>query len=161
MVGKRLLINLLLVIFLMPTAEVRADGGMVAVLLSDDVVAYHRVVEYFRTALELPVSVYNLNGDVEQAPAVMKKMAADKPRLILALGSKAAFISKMWTEDSQQPPVLFALVLNWQRYGLLESANMAGISAEVAPGTQLANILMFVPSIKRIGVIYNRSLRPT
>ncbi len=162
MTGKRF-ISLLLACWLLtaPASTRAAGGGTVAALLSDDIVAYHQVVEYFKTALAMPVAVYNLDGDVERAPAVMAEVAAIKPACILALGAKAALVSKTWTEKKRRPPVLFALVLNWRRYDLLEAANVAGIAAEVAPGTQLANVLMFVPTIKRVGVIYNKDQSET
>ncbi len=127
----------------------------IAALLSDDVLAYHRVLEHFRAVVNLPVATFNLDGKIDRAPEVMQKVMAAKPACILALGAKAAVVAKTWTQDSGQPPVLFALVLNWRRYGLDQAPNIAGIEAEVAHATQLANVKMLLPGIKRVGVIYN------
>ncbi len=127
----------------------------IAALLSDDVLAYHRVLEHFRAVVNLPVTSFNLEGKIDRAPEVMRRVMAANPACILALGAKAAVAAKTWTRESGRPPVLFALVLNWRRYGLDKAPNIAGIEAEVAYATQLANVKMFLPAIRRLGVIYN------
>jgi len=151
--GVHLFVILLLWLPLRPAYG--AGPPVVAALLSDDVLAYHRVLEHFRAAVTMQVKVFNLEGDVERAPEVMQRLAATTPACILALGAKAAVVAKTWTEESGRPPVLFALVLNWRRYGLDRAENLAGIEAEVAYATQLANVKLFLPRIRRIGVIYN------
>jgi ABC-type uncharacterized transport system substrate-binding protein len=76
--------------------------------------------------------------------------------LIFTLGAKASFIAKTWTVDRPDIPVLFAMVLNWRKYDLVDGQNnVSGITSDVAPGTQLANMMLFAPGIKRIGVIYS------
>jgi putative ABC transport system substrate-binding protein len=83
---------------------------------------------------------------------------ASKPSLIMAFGAKAAYFAKAATQNNQQVPVVFAMVLNWQRYGLLEGQdNLAGINAEVSPGTQLLSMNLLLPEVSRIGVIYSES----
>ncbi|MCI5212086.1 MAG: hypothetical protein D3910_25650, partial [Candidatus Electrothrix sp. ATG2] len=131
----------------------------VALLLSDDESVYHEPIKAFLAEVEHPAHVFNLQGDIKKDPALKGKLFSINPRLIFALGAKAAFTAKLWTRDRQDIPVLFALVLNWQRYKLLNQKNMAGIAAEIAPGTKFANITILSPEIKRIGVIYSSHSR--
>ena len=135
---------------------VKASAGPIAVLLSDEEEAYSMPINTFVKEIGNPVILYNLNGDIQKAPAIMAEIFSKKPDLIFALGAKAAYISKVWTSDRQEIPVIFAMVLNWQRYKLLDGQNnIAGIAYDVAPGTQFVNMTLFSPNAKRIGVIYS------
>jgi len=76
--------------------------------------------------------------------------------LIFALGAKAAWFAKSSTKKRPDIKVIFAMVLNHQRYHLDDGQiNIAGISSDIAPGTQLFNLSLFSPDIKRIGLIYS------
>ncbi|MEW6595143.1 MAG: ABC transporter substrate binding protein [Thermodesulfobacteriota bacterium] len=158
MTTKKILAIILLC--LLPTttpSPARADD-QVAILLSDSEDAYLQPVATFRESMEVPVEIYNLEGDIHRAPALMEKILATRPALIFALGAKAAFIAKTWTVDQQEIPVVFAMVLNWQKYQLTAGQdNVAGIASDVAPGTQFLNMTMFAPASRRVGVIYSEA----
>ncbi len=146
--------GLLLMFLLLWTAK--ASAGPIAVLLSDEEEAYSMPINTFIKEIGNPVELYNLQGDIKNAPEIMDEIISKKPDLIFALGAKAAYTSKVWTTDRQEIPVIFAMVLNWQRYNLLDGQdNIAGIAYDVAPGTQFVNMTMFSPNAKRIGVIYS------
>lgn len=133
-----------------------APGGPIAILLSDSEAAYAQQVAIFKEEVGMPVQVFNLHGDLAHDPGLKKKLFAVRPTLIFALGAKAAYAAKLWTQDRQDIPVLFAMVLNWQRYKLLEgSRNIAGIAAEISPGAQFVNMTMFLPTMRRIGLLYS------
>ncbi len=127
----------------------------IALLFSDNESVYQGPMKAFRTEIDHPVHVFNLQGAIKKDPTLKRRIFSTNPRLIFALGAKAAFTAKLWTREHQDIPVLFALVLNWQRYKLMDQKNMAGIAGEIAPGTKFANITVFSPDIKRIGVIYS------
>jgi ABC-type uncharacterized transport system substrate-binding protein len=130
--------------------------GPIAVFLSDTEEAYTRPVATFIDEIQMPVQFFNLKGKIDNAPREMKRIFAIHPALILALGAKAAYTAKVWTADHPQIPVIFAMVLNWRRYKLLDGQNnIAGIASEVAPGTQFVNLTMASPRAKRIGAIYS------
>jgi len=131
-------------------------GGPVAILVSDSDEAYRKQAESFRDDVDLPAQVFNLQGDISADPALKDRIFAAKPVLIYALGAKAAYAAKLWTQNRQEIPVIFAMVLNWQRFNLLDgSTNMAGIAAEMPAGTQFINLSIFSPGVKRIGVVYS------
>lgn len=139
-----------------PPLAAAASDGPIAILLSDSEAAYGQQVTIFSEEIGLPVRVFNLHGDLAHDPGLKEKFFAVRPALIFALGAKAAYVAKLWTQDRQDIPVLFAMVLNWQRYKLLDdNTNIAGIAAEISPGAQFVNMTMFLPTMRRIGLIYS------
>lgn len=160
MIGRNLLNKILLVLLAsgIALASMPAAGEerFIAVLMSDSEQAYSAPIASFTEEVNQPVEVYNLKGDVEKAPAVMAEILRKKPSLIFALGAKAAVVSKVWTKDHQEIPVIFAMVLNWERYDLFAGQdNFAGIAFDIAPGTHLANLSLIAPENNRVGVIYS------
>ncbi|MFZ5797856.1 MAG: ABC transporter substrate-binding protein [Thermodesulfobacteriota bacterium] len=147
---------LFLLLFLPGTIHGERREPWIAVLLSDSEKAYEEPLRTFTDSVALEVRVFNLQGDIRNDPGLKTKLFADTPSLIFALGAKAAFVAKLWTRDRQDIPVLFAMVINWQRYKLLDDqSNIAGISSEVNPGNQFLNLSILAPRIRRIGVIYS------
>jgi len=128
----------------------------IAILLSDSEDAYSIPAASFEEAAMLPVTTFNLEGNIRKKPNLKDELFQAKPALIFALGAKAAYLAKVWTKDKPDVPVIFGMVLNWKRYKLLEDQdNIAGIAAEMAPGTQFVNLTTFVPNVRKIGVIYS------
>ncbi|HIJ90745.1 MAG: hypothetical protein OEV89_08565 [Desulfobulbaceae bacterium] len=153
---KLIFIFLALGLWVGTPARAAAPNGPVVILLSDSEAAYGQQVAIFSEEIGLPVQVFNLHGDLAHNPGLKDKLFACRPSLIFALGAKAAYAAKLWTQDRQDIPVLFAMVLNWQRYKLLDgSSNIAGIAAEISPGAQFVNMTMFLPSMRRIGLLYS------
>jgi putative ABC transport system substrate-binding protein len=156
---KRAALLLLLGLWIIPAHPAWAQNtlGPIAVLLSDTEEAYARPVASFTQEIQMPVQIFNLKGEIDNAPQEMARIFAIRPALILALGAKAAYTAKVWTADHPKIPVIFALVLNWRRYKLMDGQdNIAGIASEVAPGTHFLNMTLTSPRVKRIGVIYSR-----
>jgi putative ABC transport system substrate-binding protein len=130
----------------------------VAVLLSDSEAVYEQPLVQLKAKLKHRVDIFNLEGDIHRAPQVMSQVMASKPALIVAFGAKAAYFAKVATQENQEIPVIFSMVLNWQRYRLLEGqTNLAGIDAEVSPGTQLLSMNLLFPNVKRLGVVYSKT----
>lgn len=159
--GRMLQINiistLLWVVLLVTSGPLAAAERPVVVLLSGNESAYSHPVETFKSAIQQPVKVYNLKGSIDHAPQVMSSILSENPALIFALGAKAAYVAKIWTADRHDIPVLFAMVLNWQKYNLLAGQdNIAGIGYDLDPGIQFANLSLLTPKVKRLGVIYSR-----
>ncbi len=147
---------LLSLLSLVPGPVAAGTEGWVAVLLSDSEPIYEQPLQTFRAAMTREVRPFNLHGDILHNPQLKSNIFQDPPSLIFALGAKAAYTAKLWTKDRQDIPVLFAMVLNWQKYTLLEGqTNLAGISSEVNPGNQFLNLSLLAPRVRRIGVIYS------
>ncbi len=160
MAGKlsliKILIALTLILLCSTAVSAQQSRQQVAILLSDSEQAYLKPVSAFSNEIGMEVQVYNLQGDLRRDPRLMDKLLASRPSLIFALGAKAAYAAKLWTHQHQEIPVIFAMVLNWQKYDFLKGQdNMSGIASEVAPGIQFLNLSMFVPTARRIGIIYS------
>lgn len=139
-----------------PALAAAEAKGPVAILLSDNSEAYHQQATSFSGEVGIPCQVFNLQGDIQRDPGLKDRLFAGQPALIYALGAKAAYAAKLWTKDRQDITVIFTMVLNWQRYNLLEGqTNIVGIAAEISPGTQFANMTIFSPTVKRIGLLYS------
>lgn len=148
-------ITTMLALILLSFGCIAAEQTIIA-LLSDDTESYQQPLKAFKEKIKQPVITYNLHGDIDQAPVIMEKILQHKPTLIFALGAKAAWFAKSSTKKRTDIKVIFAMVLNHQRYQLDDGQeNIAGISSDIAPGTQLFNLSLFSPGISRVGIIYS------
>ena len=150
---------IVLVYFIICPMSFSFSHDHVAVLLSNDVPAYIAPINAFTAELGLPVTIYNLEGDVNRGSTIMGKIYDNHPSLIYVLGAKAAYAAKSESiKRKEKIPIVFAMVLNWERYDLLNGApNISGVSMDVDPGTQFAYMRLFAPHVKRIGVIYSKT----
>ena len=159
MIGKIFRINMILALvcgLIVVTANQALSAGPIAVLLSDDEEAYTRPVAAFINEVDVPVEVFNLQGDISRNPNLANEIFSRNPSLIFTLGAKAAYAAKLWTRNRPVVPVVFAMVLNWKKYGFhVGQDNITGIAMEVEPGTQFANMALFSPDVRRLGVIYS------
>lgn len=134
--------------------ETRRD--LIVILVSDMEDAYGKALDAYVEEADFPVHIVNLKGDISKAGDVMKKVMALQPSLLFCLGAKASFMAKVWTADRPDIPVIFAMVLNPEKYELNSGQkNIAGIATEVDPGAQFANLSLFFPKIRNIGMIYS------
>ena len=148
-------ITTMLALILLSFGCIAADQTIIA-LLSDDTESYKQPLKAFKEKIKQPVITYSLHGDINQAPEILEKILQHKPALIFALGAKAAWFAKASTKKRPEIKVIFAMVLNHQRYQLDDGQeNIAGISSDTAPGTQLFNLSLFSPHIKRVGLVYS------
>ena len=157
LLNKSLALLFLVVWVILQAGQSSGKERSVTILVSDNEEVYSNAIAGFTAEVDQPVTIYNLEGDVERAPALMARILQERPLLIFALGAKAAVVSKVWTKDHPEIPVIFAMVLNWERYNLLKGQeNIAGIAYDIAPGTHLANLAMISPESNRIGIIYSK-----
>ena len=148
--------TLLLVFAIFIAPNVFAAERPTIILFSDDSQSYRQPAEVFKHKHKRKILEYSLEGRLENVAAIMEQVMAQKPALIFALGAKAAWFAKTATKDHLDTQVLFAMVINWQHYDLLDGQpNMTGISAEISPGTQLFNLSLLSPQAKRVGVIFS------
>lgn len=158
MAGKAYIIKgfLILITLLFSTVALAEEEQWVAVLLSQSEEAFEMPVRSFNDSIGKEVREFNLHGNIRNHSDLKRLLEKDKPALIFALGAKAAFAAKLWTRTRQDVPVIFAMVLNWQKYGFLkDQSNITGISSEVNPGNQFLSLGMFAPKVRRVGVIYS------
>lgn len=103
-----------------------------------------------------------LKGDRNDAE-LPRRLLERKPKVIVAIGTNAAMLLKAHYErlpPDQQVPVVFAMVLDPIKQGLIESAErsgtrFAGVALAVRPLRQFQALRDAVPAAQRVGVIYN------
>jgi putative ABC transport system substrate-binding protein len=100
---------------------------------------------------------YNMEGDVTKGRQIAREIKSKRPGLVLTLGTAATKVAK---EEIKDIPIIFAMVLDPVREGLLEStqgsgSNLAGVSLAIPVLPQFQTFKAFLPKLRKIGVIYN------
>jgi len=131
-----------------PTVSSSAE---VAVIKSQDILPYNQAVEGFRSLTQLEVKEYDMKGDIEEGLRIINQVKRLKPAAVLAVGSKAAVLAK---ENLSEIPLVYCIVIDPEKYGL-QTSNVTGIALEIPVDTQLKTFKAVVPTLKRIGVVYD------
>lgn len=134
----------------MSLAFARTD---VAVLVSDALSVYDAPVARFKETVGRPVTVFDIQGSRPRAQAIVNQLKADPPPLVFAVGAKAAYTA---VNDLPGIPIVFAMVLDPNKYGI-SGTQVTGVSMDVPPEATLAQFQLFVPGVKRIGVLLSAS----
>ena len=129
----------------------------IAVLTSADISSYNQAIEAFGQNLpdgsNLVLRTYNLEGDLTKGHAIVQQILRSGVDLVLAVGLKAALVAKM---DIDHVPVIFCMVLNPMKFDL-RASNLTGIALEIPFQEQIRPLRTIVPTLTRIGVLYNPS----
>lgn len=130
-----------------------AGAAEVAILKSADLAAYNQAVAGFKAAMPSSTTFveYDMQGDVGRGQKLARKIRASDTTLLLAVGVKAALVAKLEIVDI---PVIFCMVLDPAKHDL-KAPNMTGIRLEVPINRQFSTMRSVLPSLKRIGVLYD------
>ncbi len=120
----------------------------IVVLTSKDAAPYNSFVEEFKSALpESTVKVINMEGDVAKGGAMIKKAVDNKADLIVALGSRAAWVA----QNKQDIPVMFSMLSSPEKYDL---GGRTGVRIRFSTYQQMRVFREILPGVRRIGVLY-------
>jgi len=122
----------------------------VAIVLSRSLSAYVAAVKGFQaSAAPLECRVLNMEGDQEKGRRIIQRLRPDKTRLVVAVGTEAAFAAKTLNRSI---PLICTMVLNPP-----DSLNRQAAGIIIKPGidSQLMRIHKLLPTKNRIGVIYD------
>lgn len=130
-----------------------ATGIKIAILNSSDIAAYQEAMAGFKSTGPSGAlyTQYDLHGDFELGKKLARKIRASDPGLVLAVGLKAALAAKLEIVDT---PVVYMMILDPLRHHLI-APNMTGTMLDVTTDRQLRLIRTFLPSIQRVGVLYD------
>jgi putative ABC transport system substrate-binding protein len=148
---RRTAVTLLcLLIFLAPDPVGAAE---VAILTSADLAAYNQAVAGFKAAMPPSTTFieYDMQGNMARGRKLARKIRASDATLLLAVGVKAALVSKLEIVDI---PVVFCMVLDPARHDL-NAPNMTGIRLDVPIERQFKTMRSVLPPVKRLGVLYD------
>jgi putative tryptophan/tyrosine transport system substrate-binding protein len=148
-------IGVLLYVFttLLPWTSEAATGIEIAILNSSDIAAYQEATAGFKATGPSGAlyTQYDLHGDLELGKKLARKIRASDAALVLAVGLKAALAAKLEIVDT---PVVYMMILDPLKHQLI-APNMTGTMLEVTTDRQLKLIRTFLPSIHRVGVLYD------
>ena len=123
----------------------------VAVLKSTDVAAWRPALEALRQGLAgHTVTEYDLRGDRNEAGRVLAALKA-RPVLLVTFGPFAAEVVR---ESAPDTFLVFCMVQDPAKAGLLDSVNASGVAFSTPIKNQLAAFRMVYPRGVRIGVIH-------
>lgn len=135
-------------LMMLPTVLFSAE---VAVIKSQDLLPYDQAVAGFRSVSRANIAEYNMKGDETTGPGIIEQIRQHKPDAVLAVGVKAAVLAKKQISDI---PLVYCVVIDPEKYGL-EEGNITGILLEVPINSQFKIFKAAVPTLKRIGVLYD------
>ncbi|MDD5224216.1 MAG: ABC transporter substrate-binding protein [bacterium] len=130
----------------------QAVSAEVAVFLSGDMEAYQSALAGVRKSVQgADLTEFNMKDNLETGKNLVITIRDKKPKAILALGARAA---KLAREEITDIPVIYCLVFNPFELGL-EAANISGVAMIASPDSQFENFKAVLPSLKRLGVLYD------
>lgn len=129
----------------------QAKGQNIAVIKSHDIAPFNEALAGFTAACNSQITEYDLRGSKRRKRRILKRIKANKPELVLAVGALAAQVAK---EAFHDIPVVFFMVPNPHKFSL-KGENMAGISLDIPVEIQFAMYKSLVPTLHTIGAIYD------
>jgi len=129
-----------------------AGAAEVALLKSSEQTGWRPTIEALRrTASGHNVTEWDIKGDRAEGERVLAALAG-KIALIVAMGPMAAQLAR---EKAPELPLVFCMVQDPAKAGLLGIPNVAGVAFGIPVKNQLAAFRMVNPRAARIGVVYN------
>ena len=136
---------------MMVTTAPAAPPSRVLVVTSDDLPQYRQPVEAFVAAYAGDARVIDIGHSKEAGRDRIERAVAEGPvDAIFAVGAQAAWLSR---KVLPEVPLAFAMVIDWQRYGLGDNAS--GISVELPVDALLTRFKLLLPNLRRLGMIYS------
>ncbi len=142
----------LLVVLLSLTTPVLCYSKDVAAIKSMDILPYREAVKGFSDAVDARVIEYVITGDKDNLVIVVSM--SRKADLVFTLGTDALRLVK---DKLRDVPVVYTFVLNPDTVIGSGRPNFIGIDMNIPPEEHFSALLQVVPSVKRIGVIYDPS----
>ena len=129
-----------------------ANRALVSVIFSSDIEPYQQAWSGFRTLLnDKKVAVWSSQYFIKQKnpESIVSLVKAEKPDIILALGTRAAKFSQQYLNNF---PIVYALVLNPEN---IEGNNITGVLLDIPARMELESVKKIFPEVKKIGAIYS------
>lgn len=118
------------------------------VLISDSIPEYQETAQAFADSYKGQVQVYHLEGNKAKAMKIAQDLSSDPPPAIFAIGAKAAYIS---VQQLSYIPCVYSMVHDPVKYGIYGD-KVTGIAGQPSAEVTLAQIRVFLPKVKKIGV---------
>ncbi len=129
----------------------RALAIEVSIVTSSDIIPYNNCVEGIKASLsDYSLQLTNIEKDLEKGRLALKKIRKKNPKLIFAVGPRAAFVL---AEQPPDIPRFFCMVQNPELL-LARKGLYPGVSLNIPPRFQMEKIKAAFPDRKRVGVFF-------
>jgi len=129
----------------------------ILIVKSENLPQYQAPIAAFRQAVARETVEIDIGGSRETGSRLLREIASErKPEAVFALGAKAAYLSKELLPDT---PMVFAMVLGWSRYDLIEGS-VTGVAVEIPEEALFTRFKLMLPRLRTLGVIYSRETDP-
>lgn len=149
---RKLIFCFSIVILFIFTSSAHSAG--IAVVKSDSLKAYNKVLTGISLESRLPVEEFDMKGDKDRGQKIFDLLNAKRPSVIITIGPEASILAKKLIKDI---PIVFCMVPDYSKYGL-SGNNITGISIQLPLKTQLTILKSVTPNVRNVGVIYNPKL---
>lgn len=126
------------------------DQREAVLLLSKDPFPYEDLARAFEDGLGVPVREVDLDHDPDPAAAV-RRVAAEKPNLILSAGLLAGRLVRSEVHDI---PSILTLIDDPRRYDLI-TPNNCFLSNNPEPKAVIEQVARLLPKARRLGLVYD------
>jgi ABC-type uncharacterized transport system substrate-binding protein len=125
------------------------DAPTTVIIKSNDKTMLDPPIEAFIEQVEANVVVYS--GIPDDPKVLADAIRSHKPALLFALGTPAA---RFASDFLPNVPLLFAMVVNYERHDFTKRDNVMGIAFESAPAAEFAKFKMVAPDMRRVVAFY-------
>lgn len=132
----------------------RSFATGIAVVKSDSLKAYNKVVTGISLESKMPIEEFDMKGDRDRGQKIFELLNTKKPSAIITIGPEASLLAKKLVKDI---PVIFCMVPDHSKYGLTGD-NITGVSVLLPLKTQLTVLKSVTPNVRNVGIIYNPKL---
>jgi putative tryptophan/tyrosine transport system substrate-binding protein len=139
-----------------------ASAANIAIIKSQPLASYDYAVQRLENDLKnsrpgTVFQVYDLENRRENGRRVLDALKKQKTDLIVTFGTLATDVAAREIRDT---PIVFTFVLNPVTSGIISSfgpsgRNLTGVALDVPLQEQFANFKLVVPSLRKVGVLYN------
>ncbi len=137
--------------------QAKADRPTIVVVRSNANQIFDGPVSELARESDASIHVYQTIDDVDP-DRLEAGIRALKPALIVAFGGKAASLLSSRIHDV---PILFAMVVNHEQYGLHKAPNVMGVALEPSPEVEFTMFKMILPNLRRVVAFYSPDLSAT
>ncbi|MCD6506757.1 ABC transporter substrate-binding protein [Candidatus Poribacteria bacterium] len=123
----------------------------IAVIKSRDIIPFNRAIEGFKSVVDGEICEYDMSGELKNGRYIKEIIQVRGYDLIFAVGTLAAITAS----KIRGIPSVYCMVINPDRFGLQHKGHMTGVSARLPAQLTLAKFKEMLPTLRRIGVIYN------
>lgn len=134
---------------------VAAASPKVVIVLSQESPPYAEMVEGFRTSLagagvQAQIEIYNLKGNGENAPNVLRPFKNEPPTMFLTVGSLA---TQVVLAEHEEVPVIAGLTAHLEKFR--KKRNLTGVGLEFSLESQFQVMKWILPEVATVGVLYS------